>query len=316
MAIILREYVLDEYTLELLQGGRVLLADIIRSLNSIGQYRYTLESRGENEATVTAALNSRMTEISGMKSDLSTLLSGINITPIPRIVPGAPAHQRHVTLVNGTGSPVPYGRSFIIPSPLPSSGDYRVFNEMFTWDDNDEWRILLTATEAIANSGFQANVIEDFPSILEGVSGYFVGWDNEGDTSDWNGFVHLTGNTLPLVQHASRMLYPMLPGYYYEITWEITGRTAGSVTLQVGTTETIGTQELQSTNAVFTTTVFCPHGTAPYLAFIPSSSFDGTLVAPTMKPLDWLYLDGRLPEETEEDSSAIVNVILHQSGTP
>lgn len=316
MAILLREYVLDEYTLELLQSGRVLLADIIRSLQSVVQYRATLESRGENEATVTAALNSRMAEISGMKSDLSTLLSAINISAIPRLAPGAPAHQKHLTLVNGTGSPVPYGRSFIIPSPLPSSGDYRVFDELFTWDDSDEWRIQLEATEAAANRGFVADVIEDFPSILDGISGYFTGWDDEGDTSDWNGFIHLTGNTLPLVQHASRMLYPMLPGYYYEVTWEITGRTAGSVTLQVGTTEEIGTQSLQSTNAVFTTTVFCPHGTLPYLAFIPSSSFDGTLVEPTMKPLDWLYLNGRLPEETEEDSSAIVNVILHQSGTP
>ena len=47
------------------------------------------------------------------------------------------------------------------------------------------------------------------------------------------------------------MLYPMAPGYSYDLIFEVSNRTAGSVTAQIGTTETIGSQVLANADDKF-----------------------------------------------------------------
>jgi hypothetical protein len=99
------------------------------------------------------------------------------------------------------------------------------------------------------------------------------------------------------------MAYPMAPGYWYSLVFTVSGRTAGTITPQLGTAEiadVYGTA--RSTNATFTETLFCPLGTIPFLAFVGSSAFDGDIYNVTLTPLDWILLDGRAPAAESKDT--------------
>lgn len=317
MAIVVTDYITDDARLLFATEAERFFKDIRNALTTLQKYRNSIESEAAGEDTVNSLLAARYTDVEAMKADLVSLLGLMTFDPIRRIVPGCPPSHQYTILAPGDASALAYDKSFVIPSPLMTPLDRRVFAELFTYLDDDEYIIKLTDAANAQNNEFTASVIEEGPNLLSSDnSAWWRGALNQGSTSDWDSsFEHQTGNTVALVQAASRMSYPMLAGYYYTVQWTISGRAAGTLTLMVGTDELTGTTSAQTTNATFNTTVFVPLGANPYIAFVPTSSFDGTLTVTALRPLDWLYLDGRLPVANSQDKTVKVNITSHQTGT-
>jgi hypothetical protein len=103
-------------------------------------------------------------------------------------------------------------------------------------------------------------------SELAGVTGTGTNWALAGGATNLNvgGYTHTTGSVVPLTTSLAAV-----NGTYYQITYTITGRTAGSITIAYGGTSTSvsatgATGPLASSTAVLTIT--------------PTTDFDGTVV--------------------------------------
>jgi hypothetical protein len=103
-------------------------------------------------------------------------------------------------------------------------------------------------------------------SELAGVTGTGTNWALAGGATNLNvgGYTHTVGSVVPLTTSLAAV-----NGTYYQITYTITGRTAGSITIAYGGTSTFTTASgyigpLASSTAV--------------LAITPTTDFDGTVV--------------------------------------
>jgi hypothetical protein len=101
-------------------------------------------------------------------------------------------------------------------------------------------------------------------SELAGVAASGTNWTLAGTNLNVGGYTHTTGSTTALTTSLAAVI-----GTYYQITYTITGRTAGSITIDYGGTSTSvsssgNTGPLASSTAVLTIT--------------PTTDFDGTVV--------------------------------------
>ena len=79
------------------------------------------------------------------------------------------------------------------------------------------------------------------------------------------GYTHVVGSTASLTTSLAAIV-----GTYYQITYTVTGRTAGTFTINFGGTSTVGITATGNTGPVATTTA--------NLEIVPTSGFDGTIV--------------------------------------
>jgi hypothetical protein len=92
------------------------------------------------------------------------------------------------------------------------------------------------------------------------------GWTSDGWTGDFaTGWIHTTGNTTALTNTLAATV-----GYKYQITYTVTGRTAGSFTIAFGG---------QSIAGIIATGAFGPTAlTTATLSITPTTDFDGKIV--------------------------------------
>ncbi len=108
------------------------------------------------------------------------------------------------------------------------------------------------------------------PELLDG-----TGWTSAGWTGSVNNWTHTPGNASPL----SRAISGVAAGKSYLVVMTISGSTAGSVSLSLGSTildDSAGTIPLFAGNATFTRGVKVV-GTGPFTV-TPTSNFDGTVL--------------------------------------
>lgn len=303
-------YETDEEILATIRSAGVMCRGIERELRELIRYRRDMHKSGIATGTAKTALQAILTDIGDHKDDLVTKLGLMTTSAMPIVTPGAPPTLEYLAVAPDTYN---YAYSWIIPSPSvrPATFEQTALYDVFSVNDIIE---LMDCADA-DNNHFKAKVIANL-NLVNG--GSFVALDNDDDywslnfgtvgdwgTSHWtisgDKALHATGNTSALVQYASSMKFPMLSGYYYTLGYTVSSRTAGSVTSQVGTTEVIGSQTVRSADGTYSETVYCPLGTAPYIAFVPGSTFDGKIDDVSLTPLDWIYVDGRVPVTTAED---------------
>ena len=102
-------------------------------------------------------------------------------------------------------------------------------------------------------------------SELAAVTGTGTNWALAGTNLNVGGYTHTTGDVTPLTTSLAAV-----SGTYYQITYTITGRTAGSITIAYGGTSTSGITATGNTGPLASST--------GVLTITPSTTFDGTVV--------------------------------------
>jgi hypothetical protein len=104
-------------------------------------------------------------------------------------------------------------------------------------------------------------------SELAGVTGTGTNWALAGGATNLNvgGYVHTVGDVTPLTTSLAAV-----NGTYYQITYTITGRTAGSITIAYGGTSTSGITATGNTGPLASSTAV--------LTITPTTDFNGTVV--------------------------------------
>jgi hypothetical protein len=104
-------------------------------------------------------------------------------------------------------------------------------------------------------------------SELSGVTGTGTNWALAGGATNLNvgGYVHTVGSVVPLTTSLAAVA-----GTYYQITYTITGRTAGSITIAYGGTSTASVTATGNTGPLASSTAV--------LTITPTTDFDGTVV--------------------------------------
>lgn len=144
----------------------------------------------------------------------------------------------------------------------------------------------LTSTSANATSTFAGNLMignrmfigEKYASGTPTLGSELTdatGWTSTGWTGDYNaGFAHTAGNTTSLFRTMT-----VSNTSYYQISFTISGRTAGSVTVTLGSATTT---QIYSTSNTYTVG-HKPVTTNFPLAFNPTTDFNGTISAISVK---------------------------------
>jgi hypothetical protein len=102
-------------------------------------------------------------------------------------------------------------------------------------------------------------------SELAAVTGSGTNWTLAGTNLNVGGYTHTTGDVTPLITTLAAVA-----GIYYQITYTITGRTAGSITIAYGGTSLSGISATGNTGPLASST--------SVLTITPDSNFDGTVV--------------------------------------
>jgi len=102
-------------------------------------------------------------------------------------------------------------------------------------------------------------------SELAAVTGSGTNWSLAGTNLNVGGYTHATGSTTALTTSLAAV-----NGTYYQITYTITGRTAGSITIAYGGTSTLAFTGTSSTGPLASSTAV--------LTITPTTDFDGTVV--------------------------------------
>jgi hypothetical protein len=104
-------------------------------------------------------------------------------------------------------------------------------------------------------------------SELAGVTGTGTNWALAGGATNLNvgGYVHTVGSVVPLTTSLAAV-----NGTYYQITYTITGRTAGSITIAYGGSSLSGVSATGATGPLASSTAV--------LTITPTTDFDGTVV--------------------------------------
>jgi len=116
-----------------------------------------------------------------------------------------------------------------------------------------------------------------------------TGWTTTGWTGSYNSFTHTIGNTTPL----SRTMVTS-NGQKYQVSWTVTGRTAGSFQLTLGGVTSIYPGPFTGTSA------YGPTATGNgNLIFTPTTDFDGTISNISVKLITGTYT----PSYTLQDNT-------------
>jgi hypothetical protein len=102
-------------------------------------------------------------------------------------------------------------------------------------------------------------------SELAAVTGTGTSWTLAGTNLNVGGYTHTTGDITALTTSLAAV-----SGTYYQITYTITGRTAGSITIAYGGTSTAGITATGATGPLASSTAV--------LTITPTTDFDGTIV--------------------------------------
>ena len=102
-------------------------------------------------------------------------------------------------------------------------------------------------------------------SELAAVTGTGTNWTLVGTNLNVGGYTHTVGSVVPLTTSLAAV-----SGTYYQITYTITGRTAGSITISYGGTSTSGVTTTGATGPLASSTAV--------LTITPTTDFDGTIV--------------------------------------
>ena len=134
---------------------------------------------------------------------------------------------------------------------------------------NDSLVVHLAGTETITGQktfrGTTASDSAPLGSELATVTGTGANWTLVGSNLSSGGYAHITGSTTALTTTLAAVI-----GTYYQITYTILGRTAGSITIDYGGTSTSGITASGSTGPLASST--------SVLIITPTTDFNGTVV--------------------------------------
>jgi hypothetical protein len=114
-------------------------------------------------------------------------------------------------------------------------------------------------------TGTTASDTAPLGSELAAVTGTGTNWTLAGTNLNVGGYTHTVGSTTSLTTTLAAV-----SGTYYQITYTITGRTAGSITIAYGGTSTSGITASSNTGPLASSTAV--------LTITPTTDFDGTVV--------------------------------------
>jgi hypothetical protein len=129
--------------------------------------------------------------------------------------------------------------------------------------------VITTGTQTIAGlKTFQGTTASDtapLGSELAAVTGTGTNWTLAGTNLNVGGYTHTVGSVVALTTTLAAV-----SATYYQITYTITGRTAGSITIAYGGTSTSGITATGATGPLSSSTAV--------LTITPTTTFDGTVV--------------------------------------
>jgi len=136
-------------------------------------------------------------------------------------------------------------------------------NANFFWDNTNK-RLGLGTTTPSAPLTVKGTIASDTAPLGSELTTTATGTNWTG-TSFATGYTHTTGSTVALTSTLAASI-----GTYYQITYTISGRTAGSVIINYGGSITSGITATGNTGPLATATTV--------LSIIPTTDFDGTLI--------------------------------------
>jgi hypothetical protein len=179
-----------------------------------------------------------------------------------------------------------YGRFF------PTTGNFTLQNggtftdAGFRLDVNGTTRFIGTASSDTAPLG----------SELAAVTGTGTNWTLAGTNLNVGGYTHATGSVVPLTTALAAV-----NGTYYQIAYTITGRTAGSITIDYGGTSTSGITATGATGPLASSTAV--------LTITPTTDFNGTVV------LSIKSISTSIPSSTFSTSAGTSNIEVRASSS-
>jgi len=198
------------------------------------------------------------------------------------------------TLTGGTGITITNGNGSITISENSINGTINTIPKFTSTTAIGNSNITDTGSLVTINGlnkfiGTTASDTAPLGSELAGVTGTGANWALAGTSLNVGGYTHTTGSTTALTTTLAAVI-----GTYYQITYTISGRTAGSITIAYGGTSTSGITASGNTGPLASSTAV--------LAITPTTDFDGTVV------LSIKSIGTSSATTTFANSSAIANI--------
>ena len=141
----------------------------------------------------------------------------------------------------------------------------RLYGNLLLGTNTDAGTGVLQVTGLTTFTGTTASDTPPLGSELAAVTGTGTNWTLVGTNLNVGGYTHTTGSVVPLTTALAAV-----NGTYYQITYTITGRTAGSITIAYGGTGTSGITATGNTGPQASSTAV--------LTITPTNDFDGAVV--------------------------------------